>query len=100
MPLLHVTEHAYAAGQLRRAAASVAANYRAACIARTTRNFIAKLDIVLEEADEADFWASDLSDAGLKHSELDWIAQEAKQLTRIFGASRRTALDALNAKRT
>lgn len=91
-PLLRHVEHAYAAGQLRRAAASAASNYRAACIARTTRNFIAKLDIVLEEADESDFWATDLDDSGLKGAELNWIIQEARELTRIFGASRRTAL--------
>ena len=91
-PLLRDWEHGYAARQLRRAAASAAANYRAACLARrTTRNFLAKLDIVLEESDEADFWATDLRDAGVKGAELDWIIDEARQLTKIFGASRRTA---------
>jgi four helix bundle protein len=90
-PLLHDIETVDAARQLRRAASSAASNYRAACIARTTRNFIAKLDIVLEESDEADFWATDLDDAGLKSRELDWIIDEARQLTRIFAASRRTA---------
>ena len=67
-------------------------NYRAACIARTDRNFIAKLDIVLEEADESEFWTKDLLDSGIKNAELNWIADEASQLARIFGASRRTAV--------
>lgn len=91
MPFFHNREFEYPARQLRRAAASTAANYRAACIARTDPNFIFKLDIVLEEADECDFWAADLLDSGLKNKELDWIADEAQQLTRIFGAARRTA---------
>lgn len=92
VPLLHHVEHAHPAGQLRRSASSTASNYRAACIARTDRNFIAKLDIVLEEADEAEFWSMDLQDAGVKDKELDWIHDEASQLTKIFGASRRTAI--------
>ncbi len=91
VPLLGHLEHGYAARQLRRAASSSAVNYRAACIARTTPSFIAKLDIALEEADESAFWAMDLDDAGLKSKELDWIRDEAEQLTRILGASRRTA---------
>src|SRR5256885_514374 len=42
--------------QLLRAATSVAANYRAACRARSRREFIAKMGIVEEEADESQFW--------------------------------------------
>ena len=84
VPLFRHVEHQHAANQLRRAALSAAANYRAVCIARTPRNFVAKLDIVVEEADEADFWATDLDDAGLKSEELTWIIREARELTRIF----------------
>jgi len=43
-------------GQLLRASTSVAANYRAACRSRSRAEFVAKLGIVLEEADEAAFW--------------------------------------------
>jgi four helix bundle protein len=93
VPLFRNSELEYPARQLRRAAASTASNYRAACTARTTRNFIAKLDIVLEEADESGFWSADLLDSGLKDKELHWIADEAQQLTRIFGAARRTAVN-------
>ena len=42
--------------QLLRAATSVGANYRAACRARSRREFVAKMGIVEEEADEAQFW--------------------------------------------
>jgi four helix bundle protein len=90
MPLIHRIDHADAARQLRRAAASVASNYRAVCIARTDRSRIAKLDIVLEEADETVFWSMDLDDSGLGCAELAWIRDEARQLTRIFTASRET----------
>jgi four helix bundle protein len=90
VPLFRTIEFEYPARQLRRSSASTASNYRAVCIARTTRNRIAKLDIVLEEADESIFWSADLLDSGLKNEELDWISNEAQELTRIFGAARRT----------
>lgn len=93
VPLFRTVEFEYPGRQLRRSSASTAANYRAVCIARTMRNKIAKLDIVLEEADESAFWSADLIDSGLADTELAWIADEAQQLTRIFGAARRTPLD-------
>ena len=51
--------------QLLRSGSSVAANYRAVCRARSHREFIAKLGIVEEEADETLFWLEFLADAGL-----------------------------------
>ena len=42
--------------QLAKSATSVGANYRAACRARSDREFVAKLNIVLEEADETQYW--------------------------------------------
>jgi four helix bundle protein len=92
VPLLRTPEFEYPARQLRRSSASTAANYRASCIARTTRNRIAKIDIVLEEADESVFWTTDMLESGLKGDELDWISREAQELTRIFGAARRNLL--------
>src|SRR5580704_17991378 len=53
------------AGQLMRSGTSVAANYRAACRARSKAEFIAKLGTVEEEADESAFWLELLIDAGL-----------------------------------
>jgi len=51
--------------QLLRSATSVAANYRAACRARSRADFIFKLGIVEEEADETVFWLEFLAEAGL-----------------------------------
>ena len=90
VPLFRTIEFEYPARQLRRSSASTASNYRASCIARTDRNKIAKIDIVLEEADESIFWSADMLDSGMKSTELDWISNEAQQLTLIFGAARRT----------
>lgn len=46
----------YIEGQLIRCSSSVAANYRAAILARSTASFAAKLSIIIEEVDESDFW--------------------------------------------
>tara|TARA_R110000868_G_scaffold19310_5_gene83205 strand:+ start:4074 stop:4373 length:300 start_codon:yes stop_codon:yes gene_type:complete len=43
-------------GQLIRCSTSVAANYRATCIAQSKPSFIAKISIVIEEVDESNFW--------------------------------------------
>ena len=51
-----VTETTNARGQLQRCSSSVAANYRAACRGKSKADFIAKLGIVEEEADESAFW--------------------------------------------
>lgn len=51
------------------AATSVAANYRAACRARSRAEFIAKLGIVLEESDESLFWLELTVDANLARAE-------------------------------
>jgi four helix bundle protein len=78
--------------QLLRSATSVAANYRAACRARSTRDFVAKLGIVEEEADESLFWLEFIADAGLiEREKLEDLISEAGQLTAIFVASRKTA---------
>ena len=78
--------------QLLRSATSVAANYRAACRARSRPDFVHKLGIVEEESDETLFWLEFLADAGLVRRErLDDLISEAKQLTAIFVTSRRTA---------
>jgi len=74
-----------------RAATSVAANYRAACLGRSTPEFIAKLGVVREEADEAQFWFEFLRRSGLSRSpECDALVKEAGELANIFGAAYRT----------
>ena len=78
--------------QLLRSGTSVAANYRAVCRARSRAEFLAKLGVVIEEADESAFWLELLSEAGLmpKHR-LDALRSEADQLVAIFNASKTTA---------
>ena len=78
--------------QMLRSSTSVAANYRAACRARSRAEFVSKLGIVEEEADETLFWLEFLADAELVRLErLRDLISEARQLTAIFVASRRTA---------
>jgi four helix bundle protein len=79
-------------GQLLRSATSVAANYRAVCRARSRPEFLAKLAIVIEEADETAFWLEFLVDAGLiAERKLKDLISEANQFVAIFNASRTTA---------
>jgi len=78
--------------QLLRSGTSIGANYRVACRARSRAEFVAKLGIVLEEADETAFWLEVMRDAGIfPEARLRRIVQEAKELAAIFVASVRTA---------
>ena len=80
------------ADQLFRSATSVAANYHAACRARSRREFIAKLGLVVEEAEETVFWLEFGVRAGLAGTDTcDPILREARQLLAIFTASAKTA---------
>lgn len=78
--------------QLLRAATSVGANYRAACRARSKADFISKITIVEEEADECCYWLELVDMAGLmKTDEINKVKHEAMELTAIFTASGKTA---------
>ena len=78
--------------QLLRSATSVGANYRAVCRARSTADFVSKLGIVLEEADETLFWIELLVESGAAHPEkISSVRREANELVSIFVASLRTA---------
>ena len=80
------------ARQLIRAATSVGANYRAACRARSHREFTARVGIVTEEADETLYWLEILVETGLASSaQLQTLHQEADELTAIFTAITHTA---------
>lgn len=80
------------ASQIVRSGTSVAANYRAACRARSTADFIAKMGIVEEEADETLFWIEILEESGLIASaKLTAIKQEANELVAITVASIKTS---------
>lgn len=79
--------------QLIRASTSVAANYRAANLGQTKKSFISKLSIAIEESDECIFWIGFLVEEGiLKEGSYEAVLQEARELTSIFIASRKTAL--------
>jgi four helix bundle protein len=78
--------------QLIRSATSIAANYRAACRARSNADFISKITIVEEESDETLFWLELISEANLLNIEkLKDVLKEADELTAIFTASGKTA---------
>jgi len=70
----------------------MAANYRAVGRARSKAEFVAKLGVVLEEADESVFWLELLADSRVVSAQkLRDLLGEANQLMLIFSASRRTA---------
>jgi four helix bundle protein len=78
--------------QLLRSATSVGANYRAACRARSQADFISKITIVEEEADESCYWLELINEAELiEKDKLNELMKEASELTAIFTASGKTA---------
>jgi len=78
--------------QLLRSSTSVAANYRSACRARSRKEFIAKMGIVEEEADESQFWFELIIEHGLISAECaSRLRDEAGQLVAIAVSSIRTA---------
>ena len=80
------------ARQLLRAGTSVGANYRAACRARSNAEFIAKMGIVEEEADETQYWIELLVEAGLVRMErVRDLLDETDELIAIMVTSIRTA---------
>jgi four helix bundle protein len=77
--------------QLIRCSTSVAANYRAACVSQSKKSFISKLNIVIEEVDETEFWLEFIIEERLMKKELiDSLLKEANELTAIFVSSRKT----------
>ncbi|MDH3879023.1 MAG: four helix bundle protein [Desulfobacterales bacterium] len=80
-------------GQVIRCSTSVAANYRATCLSQSKASFIAKMSIVLEEADESAFWLEFIIDEKLlKENMVKPLLKEANELTAIFASSRKTAI--------
>jgi four helix bundle protein len=78
--------------QLLRSGTSVGANYRAVCRARSRKEFVAKVGVVLEEADETVFWLELLVACELVAARrLAALIREAEELMAIFAASHRTA---------
>jgi len=80
------------ANQLVRAGTAVAANYRAACRGRSKAEFIAKLGVVEEEADESAFWMELIIEGGLlKEKQVESLLTEAVELRKIIASSRISA---------
>ncbi len=79
--------------QMFRSGTSVAANYRAACRAKSAKDFIAKLGIVIEEADETGFWLELLRESTIiQNDKMESLLQEANEITAIMVASRNSAI--------
>ena len=77
--------------QLLRSGTSADANYRAAGRARSKAEFVSKIAIVVEEADETVFWLECLVEAGIVKEELlKELLVEASELVAVFAASHRT----------
>jgi len=80
------------ARQLAKSAPSIAANYRGTCNARSRKEFIAKLGIVVEESDESLGWLQLLIDSAICTSQaVKSLAEEANELVSIFVQSEKTA---------
>jgi four helix bundle protein len=80
--------------QLLRAATGTAANYRAACRSRSSREFAARLSVCIEEADEAELWLDIIETNGIGPIEnVRQLRSEATQLRAIFARSRTTVLE-------
>ncbi len=77
--------------QLIRSSTSVAANYRASCVAQTIPSVIAKMSISIEEADESEFWLEFAKDENLcGENECFPLFREAHEITSILIKSRQT----------
>ena len=80
-------------GQLIRCSTSVAANYRAVCLAQSKATFISKISIVIEEADESEFWLEFIIEENLlPKDKVESLKNEAHELASIFISSRMTAV--------
>ena len=78
--------------QIFRAGTSVAANYRSACRARSKAEFISRLSVVEEEADETLFWLEIINEMEIfQHDKLDVLMKENDEILAIIVASIKTA---------
>ena len=79
--------------QIIKSATSTAANYRAACLARSGREFFAKMSIVVEEADETVFWLEILYESTVKVDKegIVPLGKEWREISKIMNAARRSA---------
>jgi four helix bundle protein len=76
--------------QLIKSATSTGANYRASCRARSKQEFFSKICIVVEEADESEYWLEIIDEANLyaNKDELDRVSLEASEITKIMSKAK------------
>ena len=87
------------ANQIVKSGTSVGANYRAVCRARSDREFVSKMNIVLEEADETLFWIEIImAKQWVSNLELEVIWKEGNELTAIFVSSLKTVNYRINSQ--
>jgi len=79
--------------QIIKSSTSVAANYRAACRARSGKEFYAKLCITVEEADESEFWMDMIVGAELSNDKIESerLYQESLEILKIVSTARKNA---------
>ena len=88
------------ANQIVKSGTSVGANYRAVCRARSDREFISKMNIVVEEADETLFWIEILIEKQwIDKTELELVWNEGNELTTIFVSTLKTINTRVNQKK-
>ncbi len=88
------------ANQLIRSGTSVGANYRSACRGRSKAEFVAKLGVVEEEADETAYWLELIVEGELlTEGQVQALWKEANEITAIMVASRKTVSKQLAAAR-
>jgi len=89
------------AKQIVRSATSVGANYRAACRAKSNKDFLYKILIIEEEADETCYWLELLKESLMVNQELlNPLLKESNELTAIFTATGKTLHSNINSKKS
>lgn len=84
--------------QIIRSSSSVASNYRAACRGKSKADFLHKINIVEEEADETMFWLEFISEIGIDFptQEMNYLLNESNELTAIFTSIGKTTKQNIN----
>ena len=79
--------------QLVKSATSTGANYRAACRARSKPEFFSKICIVVEEADESEYWLEIINETNLSDNkeELKRLTKEANEITKVMSKAKNTS---------
>jgi len=86
--------------QLVKSATSTGANYRAACRARSAKEFYSKICIVVEESDESCYWLQVIKDVPLsnKEKELEKLLIEAEEITKVMTKAKHSSYNSINRK--